>query len=93
MSDNNNFQELAKKLRDKRLNVFYDLVEKNQMNYHFITNCESEISEAMKNEDDEMVSINKEQQEAYLSLYEKNVSELNILMEQLGFNNINFRLN
>jgi len=93
MEKQGNFQKQGKNLRDKNLEKFYKLTEDNLLSWLLMRNAKIELDKAVKSENKVMMMIHSEEIEAHSSLYAKNVYELTILMEILGFNEIKYQFN
>lgn len=93
MMEHEKFEKQAKEIRKKNLREFCKLVEDNFLNAHLLRNSKKEAEKAEEEGNEVMRMIHTEEMSAHASLYAKNVYELSVRMEILGFNDIKFRHN
>jgi len=85
-----------KKLDDivrKRGNLFCNIVEQNFMTSMMISETKAQYIEAVISGNKVMVILLREQFSSYAQSIAKNVVELQYLMEELGLNEVDFKLN
>ena len=93
MNEDNNIQKNFEKKQNKRTNLFMDLVCDNHMNTIMFVDTKAQLLKAHIEGNEVMKILLSEQADVYLGTINNNITELQYLMEELGFNDIDFNLN
>ena len=93
MINNDNNQKHGEKIVKQLKRKFVKTVEENLLNHLFVQQSKEKHKKAKEDGNKLFEEVYASEVECYYNLYIKNVLDLTMMMEQLGFNEINFREN
>lgn len=88
-----NNEQAGKKIVKDLQKKFVHLSEENLMNFMLYQESKRNLAKATEEENELFQAVYAEEMDCYHEVYYKNALELEYIMEQLGYNNINFNLN